>query len=82
MPERSIEMIEPKMDITMDELKLILGGLADDGSISAEAETALRARIDEGRSKDYLMGEIKRQLRATLSAAEGKKIADAVDKLW
>ena len=31
-------MIDPTMDITMDELNLILGGLSDDGQISKEAE--------------------------------------------
>jgi hypothetical protein len=75
-------MIEPKMDVSMEELELILGGLSDDGKISEEAEKALLARIEEGKSKEYPMGEVKRQLRWQLDAEPGKKVADAVAKLW
>jgi hypothetical protein len=75
-------MIEYKMDITMEELGLILDGLTDDGKISKEAEKALLARIEEGKSREFPMGEVKRQLRCKLNAEQGKKIADAVDKLW
>lgn len=77
-------MIDPTMDIPMEELELILAGIADDGTISKEAEKALLARIEEGRAKEYIntMGEVKRQLRCKLGPVEGKKIADAVDKLW
>ena len=70
------------MDVTMEELELILGGLSDDGSISKDAEKALLARIEEGKAKEYPMGEVKRQLRCKLSAEEGAKIAKAIDKLW
>ena len=70
------------MDVTMEELELILGGLSDDGSISKDAEKALLARIEEGKAKEYPMGEVKRQLRCRLSAEEGLKIAKAIDKLW
>ena len=75
-------MVEYKMDITKDELDLILKGLSDDGKISKEAEKALLARIEEGKAKEYPMGEVKRQFRSTLTAEPGKKIADAIDKLW
>ena len=70
------------MGITQEELDLILGGLSDDGKISKEAEKALLARIEEGKAKEFPMGEVKRQFRSTLTAEPGKKIADAIDKLW
>lgn len=77
-------MKDPTMDIPMEELEMILAGISDDGTISKEAEKALLARIEEGRSREYIntMGEVKRQLRCKLGPVEGKKIADAVDKLW
>ena len=75
-------MVEYKMDITNEELDLVLGGLSDDGKISKEAEKALLARIKEGKEKEFPMGEVKRQFRAKLTAEPGKKIADAIDKLW
>ena len=75
-------MIEYKMDVTMEELELILNGLSDDGDISDEAKKALLARIEEGKAKEFPMGEVKRQLRSQLTAAPGKKISDAIDKLW
>ena len=58
--------------------------ISDDGKISKEAEKALLARIKEGKAKDFInpMGEVKRQFRCKLGPAEGKKIADAIDKLW
>lgn len=72
------------MNIPMEELELILAGISDDGTISKEAEKALLARIEEGKAKDYIntMGEVKRQLRCKIGPVEGKKIADAIDKLW
>ena len=77
-------MIDPTMNIPMEELEMILAGISDDGKISKEAEKALLARIEEGKAKDYInsMGEVKRQLRCMLGPVEGKKLADAVDKLW
>jgi len=77
-------MKDPTMNIPMEEIELILAGISDDGKISKEAEKALLARIEEGRSRDYInpMGEVKRQLRCKVGPAEGKKIAEAVDKLW
>ena len=77
-------MIDPTMNIPMEELELILAGISDDGTISDEAKKALLARIEEGRSREYIntMGEVKRQLRCKLNAEQGKKIGDAVDKLW
>ena len=77
-------MQDPTMNIPMEELQLILAGISDDGKISAEAEKALRARIEEGKARDFInpMGEVKRQLRCKLGPVEGKKIGDAVDKLW
>ena len=77
-------MKDPTMNIPMEELELILTGISDDGKISAEAKKALLARIEEGKARDFInpMGEVKRQLRCKLGPAEGKKIADAVDKLW
>ena len=77
-------MKDPTMDIPMEELQLILAGISDNGEISEEAKKALLARIEEGRSREYIntMGEVKRQLRCKLGPVEGKKIADAVDKLW
>ncbi len=77
-------MKDPTMNIPMEELQLILAGISDDGEITEEAKKALLARIEEGKARDYInpMGEVKRQLRCKLSAAEGKKIADVVDKLW
>ena len=77
-------MIDPTMNIPMEELELILAGISDDGTISEEAEKAILARIEEGRAKDFInpMGEVKRQFRCKLGPVEGKKIADAVDKLW
>ena len=71
-----------KMDISMEELELILKGLPGDGSISEEAEKAILARIEEGKAKEYPMGEVKRQFRSQLTAEQGKRIADAIDKLW
>ena len=70
------------MDVPAEELDLILSGLSDDGSISDEAKKALLARIEEGKAKEYPMGEVKRQLRCKLGPVEGKKIGDAIDKLW
>ena len=77
-------MKDPTMDIPMEELELILAGISDDGKISKEAEKALLARIEEGKARDYInpMGEVKRQLRCKIGPAEGKKIADTIDKLW
>ena len=77
-------MKDPTMDIPMEELELILAGISDDGKISKEAEKALLVRIEEGKAKDFInpMGEVKRQFRCKLGPAEGKKIADAIDKLW
>ena len=75
-------MVEYKMDITKEELDKILAGLSDDGKISKDAEKAILARIKEGKENEYPMGEVKRQFRSTLGPVEGKKIADAVDKLW
>ena len=77
-------MQDPTMNIPMEELELILAGISDDGTISKEAEKALLARIEEGKAKDYIntMGEVKRQFRCKLGPVEGKKIADAIDKLW
>jgi hypothetical protein len=70
------------MDISKEELELILKGLPGDGTISEEAENAILARIEEGKSKEYPMGEVKRQPRWWTTAEQGKKIADAIDKLW
>ena len=70
------------MDVTMEEIELILNGLSDDGNISEEAEKALLARIEEGKAKEFPMGEVKRQLRCKVNAEEGLKIAKAIDKLW
>ncbi len=72
------------MNIPMEELELMLAGISDDGKISEEAKKALLARIEEGKARDYInpMGEVKRQLRCKLTAEQGKKLADAVDKLW
>ena len=77
-------MQDPTMNIPMEELQLILAGISDDGKISAEAKKALLARIEEGKSRDYInpMGEVKRQLRCKLNAEQGKKIGDVIDKLW
>ncbi|MBQ6151332.1 MAG: hypothetical protein IJJ03_06740 [Mogibacterium sp.] len=77
-------MKDTTMNIPMEELELILAGISDDGKISKEAEKALLARIEEGKARDYInpMGEVKRQLRCKIGPAEGKKIADAIDKLW
>lgn len=77
-------MIDPTMNIPMEELQLILAGISDDGKISAEAKKALLARIEEGKAKGFIneMGEVKRQLRCKLGPVDGKKIADAVEKLW
>lgn len=77
-------MKDPTMDIPMEELQRILAGISDDGTISKEAEELILARIEEGRKREYIntMGEVKRQLRCKLGPVEGKKIADAVDKLW
>ena len=75
---------DPTMDIPMEELELILAGISDDGKISAAAKKAILVRIEEGKARDYInsMGEVKRQFRSTLTAEPGKKIADAIDKLW
>ena len=77
-------MKDPTMDIPMEEIELILAGISDDGTISKEAEKALLARIEEGKAREYIntMGEVKRQLRCKVGPVEGKKIADAIDKLW
>ena len=77
-------MIDPTMNIPMEELELILAGLSDDGTISDEAKKAITARIEEGKKRYNIntRGEVKRQLRCKLGPVEGKKIADAVDKLW
>ena len=45
-------MVHYQMDITKEELDLVLGGLSDDGKISKEAEKALLARIEEGKAKE------------------------------
>ena len=77
-------MIDPTMDISREELDLILAGISDDGAISAEAEKAILARIEEGKARYNIntKGEVKRQLRCKLGPEEGKKVAAAVDKLW
>ena len=75
-------MIEYKMDITKEELRTVLGGIAEDGTVGKEAEEVLQKRIAEGKAKEYPIGEVKRQFRSTLTAEQGKKIADVIDKLW
>lgn len=77
-------MQDPTMNIPMEELELMLAGISDDGKISEEAKKLLLARIEEGKARDYInpMGEVKRQLRCKLNAEQGKKLGDAVDKLW
>ena len=77
-------MQDPTMNIPMEELELMLAGISDDGKISGAAKKALLARIEEGKARDYInpMGEVKRHLRCKLNAEQGKKLADAVDKLW
>ncbi|MBO5513501.1 MAG: hypothetical protein J5961_02785 [Mogibacterium sp.] len=77
-------MQDPTMDIPMETLQMIVDGISDDGKISADAEKALLAIIAEGKARDYInpMGEVKRQLRKNLDAAPGKKVGEAVDKLW
>ncbi len=77
-------MQDPTMDIPMETLQLIVDGISDDGKISAEAEKALLAIIAEGKSRDYInpMGEVKRQVRKNLDAVPGKKVGEAIDKLW
>ena len=75
-------MILYNMDISMEELEMILAGLPGDGTISDEAREAILARIEEGKAGEYPMGEVKRQFRSKLSAEQGKRIADAIDKLW
>ena len=71
-----------EMDVKKEDLDLILNGLSDDGEITEEAKKVLLAYIEEGKAKEFPMGEVKRQLRWQLTAAPGKKIADAIDKLW
>ena len=76
-------IFDPTMDITREELDTVLGGLADDGSISKEAEAVILKRMEEAKAHGgYLIGEFKRQFRAKVSAEEGKKIADVIDRLW
>ena len=72
------------MNIPMEEIQLILAGISDDGKISAEAKKALLARIEEGKARGFIneMGEVKRQFRCKVGPVEGKKIADAIEKLW
>jgi hypothetical protein len=82
LPGRRNQMREYNLDITKDELDGILKGLSDDGKISKDAEKAILARIKEGKEKEYPMGEVKREFRRTLGPVEGKKISDAIDKLW
>ena len=69
------------MEITLEKIELVKDRT---GVTYAEAKKALLARIEEGKAKGYIneMGEVKRQLRCKLGPVEGKKIADAVDKLW
>lgn len=75
-------MIDPTMDITMDELKLVLDGISADGKISKEAETAIQKRIDEGRERGLPLLEVKRQFRALSNADEGVILDAAVEKIW
>ncbi len=77
-------MQDPTMNIPMEELELMLAGISDDGKISEEAKKLLLARIEEGKARDYVnpKGEVIRQLRCKLTAEQGKKLRDAVDKLW
>ena len=77
-------MQDPTMNIPMEEIQLILAGISDDGKISAEAKKALLARIEEGKARGFIneMGEVKRQFRCKVGPVEGKKIADAIAKLW
>ena len=77
-------MIDPTMNISAEELKLIVDGISDDGKISADAKKAILARIEEGKAKYDIntKGQVKRQLRCKLGPAEGKKVAAAVDQLW
>ena len=44
-------MIDPTMNISAEELKLIVDGISDDGKISADAKKAILARIEEGKAK-------------------------------
>ena len=65
-----------------EDLDAVLKGVSDDGNITEEAKKILADYIKLGKSKECPMGELKRQFRKTLGPAEGKKIADAIDKLW
>ena len=76
-------IFDPTMDITQEEMDLVLGGISDDGKISKEAEKALKDRIAAAKAHGgYMIGEVKRQYRWHTDAVNGKKIADAIDKLW
>ena len=69
-------------EFTKEEQLRIYNGISADGKVSKEAEEMILAAIAEGKSEELLIGEVKRQLRCKLGPVEGKKLADAVDKLW
>ena len=75
-------IVDPTMDVNMNDLEVILGGISEDGAISPEAEAVLRAYINAGRDRGLPMLEVKRQLRCHLDAVNGRKVADAIGRLW
>ena len=75
-------MIDPTMNIPMEELELIIAGISDDGTISEEAEKAILAGIEKGKAMGLPLLEVKRQFRCKIGPVEGKKLAEAVGKLW
>ena len=75
-------MVDPTMDITMDEIKTVLDGISADGKANKAAAAVIQKRIDEGRERGLPLLEVKRQFRGKVNAEEGVAIAAAVDKLW
>ncbi|MBQ3370954.1 MAG: hypothetical protein IJG48_08105 [Mogibacterium sp.] len=75
-------MIDPTMNITFEDAMSIVSGISDDGTISKDAEKAILAGIEKGKAMGLPLLEVKRQFRCKIGPVEGKKLAEAVGKLW
>lgn len=70
------------MNLTQEELDVLINGVSADGKATKEAEKVILARIKEGKEKDFPRLEVKRQLRCKLTGEEGRRVAIVFDKLW
>ena len=69
-------------EYTKEEQLAVYEGIAADGTISEEAEAIIREAIDEAKSLEAPVWEVKRRLRSKIPGDKGIVVAAAVAKLW